>query len=141
MPETKIQPFKNEHIELALELWRRVEHIGLSAADDHASLARFLDRNPGFSQVAVHAGDLIGAVLCGHDGRRGYIHHLAVDPQHRLAGVGRALLERCLERLRRAEIQKCHAFVFQGNPFGDLFWQPEGWELRGELLVYSRHLK
>ena len=140
MPETMIQPFRDEHIDPALDLWRRIEHIGLSAGDDPANLARFLQRNTGFSQVAVRAGDLIGAVLCGHDGRRGYIHHLAVDPQNRLAGVGRSLLERCLERLREEEILKCHAFVFQGNPFGALFWQPEGWELRNELLIYSRHL-
>ncbi len=140
MPGPMILPFLAEHIEPALDLWRRIDHLGLSASDDPIHLARFLRRNPGFSQVAEKHGELIGTALCGHDGRRGYIHHLAVDPRYRRAGVGRALLERCLEMLREVKILKCHAFVFEGNPFGALFWQPEGWELRSELAVFSRFL-
>jgi ribosomal protein S18 acetylase RimI-like enzyme len=136
-----IEVFREEHIPGALGLWSATEFIGLSSADEPEALVRYLRRNPGFSFVALDgAGGVAGAVLCGHDGRRGFIHHLAVAPARRQSGVGSRLLERCLQALREAQIVKCHAFVFQDNPFGELFWQPAGWQRRDELLVYSRSI-
>jgi ribosomal protein S18 acetylase RimI-like enzyme len=138
---SSIIPFEPEHIPEALSLWRATEHIGLSGADEPEALVRFLDRNPGLSFVAVDTGRLAGTVLCGHDGRRGYIYHLVVSESRRRSGLGRRLLERCLDSLHIAGIGKCHAFVFHRNPFAERFWRPTGWELRDDLLVYSRQVE
>jgi putative acetyltransferase len=135
------QIFSIEHIPPALELWERTDHIGLSSADRPDALASYLDRNPGFSFVALDDGRLVGAVLCGHDGRRGFVHHLAVAAPHRKAGMGSRLLNLCLEALSKAGIHKCHAFVFRDNPYGELFWQPAGWQRRDELFLYSKSIE
>lgn len=124
----------------AVALWRVCPGIGLSGSDTRANVARFLDANPGLSFVARDDGRLIGAVLCGHDGRRGYITHLAVDPDARGQGVGRELVERCLAELRRERIEKCHLFVFADNADARSFWRAVGWTGRGELVVFSRFL-
>ena len=135
-----IQPFTEEHIPAAIELWRNTDHIGLSSADEPLALARYLGRNPGFSFVALDDGQVIGAVLSGHDGRRGFIHHLAVAASHRRLGLGRSLLEKCLQALASARIHKCHAFVFADNPYTELFWEPAGWQRRDELQLYSKFI-
>jgi ribosomal protein S18 acetylase RimI-like enzyme len=136
----RIRLFTEDDILPAIALWRATEHIGLSAADEPPALAGFLARNPGLSFVAVDSGALAGAVLCGHDGRRGYIHHLAVAPGRRRRHLGRLLLHHSLAALRDAGISKCHAFVFHSNPHAELFWKPEGWARREDLLVYSRNI-
>lgn len=133
-----IETFTAQHIPQALDLWRSTEHIGLSDADEPAALAAFLDRNAGFSFVVLDASHLLGTVLCGHDGRRGYIHHLAVIDDHRRSRLGARLVDACLDRLQRAGIAKCHAFVFLQNPYGELFWGRRGWERRDDLYVYSK---
>jgi N-acetylglutamate synthase len=135
-----IQIFTEQHIPEALDLWRATEHIGLSSADEPPALARYLRRNPGFSFVGIDDGALVGAVLCGHDGRRGFIHHLAIVPSHRRSGIGSQLIDHCLESLRRAGIVKCHAFVFHSNPYAGLFWEPAGWQQRENLMVYSKSI-
>jgi len=132
-----IEAFKTDHIEQALDLWHAIGNMGLSSADEPEHIARFLARNPGFSFVAIDADQLVAACLCGHDGRRGYIHHLAVLEAYRQAGLGTELLSHCLDTLHQSGIQKCHAFVFRSNPYAELFWGPGGWERRDDLLVYS----
>ena len=132
-----IQPFGEAHIGLALDLWRETEHIGLSSADEPRNLRAYRSRNLGCSFVALEEGRLVGACLCGHDGRRGYIHHLAVARPHRRGGLGTRLLARCLDALREAWVGKCHAFVFHASPYRELFWEPAGWERHDDLLVYS----
>jgi putative acetyltransferase len=140
MTGLEIREFVAGDIDAALELWRRTEGIGLSDADQPDSLHEFLSRNAGLSRVAVSGGNLVGTILCGTDSRRGYIHHLAVAAESRRKGVGRALVEAALSALNRIGIRKCHAFVFQSNSFGDLFWERSGWQRRDELQVYSKVL-
>src|SRR5262245_47853322 len=110
-----IQEMSIEHYEAVLNLWQAAEGVGLSDADSYEGIARFLDRNPGLSYVAYVGETLAGAILSGHDGRRGYIHHLAVDPAYRRQGLGQALVEHCLAALAQAGIDKCHLFVFKQN--------------------------
>lgn len=140
MPTFEIRKFVAGDTDAALQLWQRTEGIGLSDADRPDRLCEFLSRNPGLSRVAVSGGNLIGTILCGTDGRRGYIHHLAVAAESRRNGVGRALLADALSALQRIDIRKCHAFVFQSNPFGEIFWERSGWQRRDDLKVYSRML-
>lgn len=136
----EIRRLEEHDLEAALALWSESEGIGLGESDSAKHLARFLLRNPGSSWVAVRDGHLVGAALCGHDGRRGYIHHLAVASSERRTGIGRALVERCLANLRQAGILKCHIFVFAANPFGELFWGSTGWQRRDDLQMYSHFL-
>lgn len=121
-------------------LWEQTEGVGLSAADSRERITRYLERNPGHSFVAVDGAAVVGAVLCGHDGRRGYLHHLAVVPAYRRQGVGRQLVERVLAALQKAGIDKCHLFVFRTNAPALAFWQANGWQVRTELQLLSRNL-
>ena len=122
-----------------LALWQTSEGVGLSDADSEESIVRYLARNPGLSFVARDREHLVGTVLCGHDGRRGYIHHLAVSESHRHQGLGRALVGRCLSALRRAGIDKCHIFVFGDNQDTVAFWKSIGWTQRIELIMMSQY--
>lgn len=122
-----------------IALWQATEGMGLSAADSREAIARYLDRNPGMSAVAIDASGVIaGAVLCGHDGRRGYLHHLAVRAECRGQGLGRGLVDTVLEALREAGIDKCHLFVYKTNSTGRAFWEATGWEERTTLVLMSK---
>jgi ribosomal protein S18 acetylase RimI-like enzyme len=136
----QLREFVAGDIDAALHLWRQTEGIGLSDADRPDRIREFLDRNPGLSHVAASGDTLHGTILCGTDARRGYIHHLAVAAESRRSGIGRVLVESALSALQRMGIQKCHTFVFQSNPFGQLFWSRLGWQRRDDLYVYSKIL-
>jgi len=136
-----IRTFAAEDIEEALELWRRSEGIGMRGGADTASgIARYLERNPGGSFVARDGEVLVGAVLCGHDGRRGYLHHLAVAASHRRRSIGRSLMRECLARLAAEGIERCHLFVRAGNAPAERFWMHEGWSRRDDIVMMSLDL-
>ncbi len=130
---TIVRVFHIEDYDAVIALWRRAEGVGLNASDRRPAIAAYLRRNPKLSFVAEHEGRIVGAVLCGHDGRRGYLHHLAVSKRHRGRGIGRQLVNACLAKLRRAGIQKCNIFIFADNTEGMKFWKRAGWSLRREL--------
>ncbi|MDF1512399.1 MAG: GNAT family N-acetyltransferase [Anaerolineae bacterium] len=120
-----------------IALWSATEGVGLSATDDQQNIASYLVRNPGMSFIAQDGEQLVGTVLCGHDGRRGYIHHLAVAGPYRRHGIGKELVTRCLGALKAVEIDKCHLFVFAGNLEAQAFWKSSGWSHRTDLVVMS----
>jgi putative acetyltransferase len=123
------------------ELWRRTEGVGLNESDSERAITAYLHRNPGMSAVAQsQGGEVIGAVLCGHDGRRGYLHHLAVDAAHRNRGIAAQLLEWCFDRLREAGVPKCNIFLFTENQSGASFWTHNGWSSRSDLRVFQKGL-
>lgn len=132
-----IDHFAIDAYDEAHALWRRSEGIGLSHADERAGIARYLERNPGVSFTARVAGTLVGTILCGHDGRRGYVHHLAVDVGFRRRGIGTALVERCLDALYAEGIRKCHLFVYVENETAIGFWRRRGWTYRTDIAVMS----
>ena len=101
----------------------------------------FLERNAGFCFVAVEAGTIIGTILCGNDGRRGYLYHLAVDPNLRRRGIGKRLLDRSLQALKVSGIDKSHIMVFGSNESGLQFWQGAGWKTRPEIVLMSYDIK
>jgi ribosomal protein S18 acetylase RimI-like enzyme len=133
-----VRPMTIEDYGDVVALWKSADGIGLSTADERPAIARYLARNPGLSLVATADGRLVGAVLCGHDGRRGYIHHLAVADDCRGRGIGRDLVARCMEALASEGIAKCHIFVYARNTAGRGFWRANGWTLRTDLTVMSR---
>jgi ribosomal protein S18 acetylase RimI-like enzyme len=126
--------------EEAYALWSRTEGMGLSTADQRGPIERFLRRNPGLSTAARDDGLLVGTVMAGHDGRRGYLYHLAVDPAHRTRGVGRAVVARSLERLQAEGIERCLIFVFATNAAGQAYWRAVGWDERSDIRIYSKDL-
>jgi ribosomal protein S18 acetylase RimI-like enzyme len=122
-----------------LVLWESTLGIGLSAADGRPAIERYLERNPGMSFIAREGATVVGAVLCGHDGRRGFIHYLAVAPSHRRGGLGRVLVDRALEAIA-PRLQKCHLFIYADNLEAQDFWRDTGWVDRPELRVMSKEL-
>ena len=130
-----ISIMQTDDLDAALTLWRATPGIGLhDDSDSPEALRAYLRRNPDLSVVARDsAGQLVGAVLCGHDGRRGYLHHLAVAEPMRSRGIARALVAECLNGLRRRGIPKCNAFVISSNTDGRAFWQRLGWVERDDL--------
>ena len=138
---TKILPFTMDAYDRVIAVWQQCEGVGLSDADSRASIQAYLIRNPGMSFVAIADGVVVGAVLCGHDGRRGYIHHLAVHPQSRRCSLGRRLVEQCLGALQCAGIQKCHIFIFNQNESGIAFWKSVGWTPRSDIGVISKNIE
>lgn len=132
-----IRPMTPEDIPAALRLWQACDGISLRDADSPPALVRYLARNPGCSFVAVAGGELVGTVLAGHDGRRGYLHHAAVAAGRRRHGIGRGLVDRSLAALRAEGIGKVHLFVAGGNAVGAEFWNRLGWRERPDLTLMS----
>jgi ribosomal protein S18 acetylase RimI-like enzyme len=135
----KVRPMNGRDFTRVMALWRALPGIGLDGvSDSKAGIAQFLKRNPGLSLVACDKAAVVGAVLCGHDGRRGYLHHLAVALTHRKLGIGKALVERCLRSLEKQRIPKCNIFLFRSNASGRAFWKHNGWSVRNDLSVMQR---
>ncbi len=121
-----------------IELWKRTPGIGLSDADSKENINTFLERNTKLSLVCEINQKIIGTVLCGHDGRRGYIYHLAVDDAFRKKGIGKELVEQSLVKLRQQGISKCHLFLYNDNEDAMQFYEKTGWKRRYDLLIYSK---
>jgi N-acetylglutamate synthase len=137
----ELRAFILNDYEAALALWNACPGIGLSSADERGAIATFLARNAGLSFAAWRGTELVGTSLCGSDGRRGYLYHLAVKPQQRRQGVGAALASASLEALAGTGIRKCHLFVLADNEAGAAFWLAAGWTPRGDIAVYSKNLQ
>jgi ribosomal protein S18 acetylase RimI-like enzyme len=128
----------------ALGFWRTVPGLGLSSADEPDELERFLARNPGLSYGAfTPEGQVVATALAGHDGRRGFLYHVAVAPPVRGQGLSRELVDACLAALQAEGIRKVHLFVLADNVAGLDYWSApsaRGWLRRGDLVVFSRDL-
>jgi len=118
--------------------WEACDGIGLSGADSRTAIQKYLERNPGLSLIAYDDELVVGAILCGHDGRRGYVHHLAVRPDYRRQGIGRLLVDKSLAALQVCGIQKCHLFIFNDNTGAIEFWESIGWKYRLDINVISK---
>jgi len=108
--------------------------------DSPEAIARFLRRNPGMSVVALADSreatappQVVGSILCGNDGRRGYLYHVAVDAAHRREGVGQSMAEACLAALRAEGIRKCALIAFTSNGAGNAFWDAMGFNTRADV--------
>jgi N-acetylglutamate synthase len=134
----QITPMVPADCEAVLDLWGNTDGIAvLPDVDTPEYLSRFLQRNPGCSFVARSESNLVGAILGGHDSRRGFLYHMAVVPSQRGQGLGRALAERCLEALRAAGIPKVHLFVFSDNEAARSFWAHIGFRERTDIAPMS----
>ncbi len=136
----EILPMTVEDLEAVTTLWDGMEGVGLNESDDPGQLRAFLGRNPNLSLVARAGSRLVGAVMCGHDGRRGFLYHLAVLPEYRQRGVGRAMVDQCLAALGSLGLLKCNILVYVDNHSGDQFWKRGGWHDRAELKLMQHDI-
>ncbi len=113
----------------AISLWQRTEGLDLNECDTVEGLSFYLKRNPGLSFVSEDQGQLVGVVLCGHDGRRGTLRHLAVDKAYRGQGMGRELADCALRALHDAGVGKCNLYVEDSNPAALAFWRAQKWNV------------
>ncbi|MEE1948442.1 GNAT family N-acetyltransferase [Pseudomonas alcaligenes] len=119
-------------------LWRSVPGIQLRAEDEYEPFCRYLERNPGLSLLVEAEGGPIASLLAGHDGRRGYLHHLVVAPAWRGRGLASALLAEVLARLAEQGVRKSHVFVLGAAPEALAFWRARGeWLARDDVEVFS----
>ena len=122
-------------------LWMSCKNMGFNDVDDsRAGIEKFLRRNPNTSFVAEENGAVIGVILGGQDGRRGYIYHLSVAEGHRRRGVGALLADRCLQAMREEGIAKVALLVFKRNEAGNAFWESQGFSAREDVKYRNRAL-
>lgn len=120
-------------------LWLSCKGMGLNNLDDSKDgIAVFLERNPKTCFVAVKDEEIIGAIITGHDGRRGYIYHTAVSPEHRRQGIAKRLVEAALDALKEQGINKAALLVFERNKNGNEFWENIGFTVRSDVVYRNR---
>ncbi len=125
--------------EAVFDLWKATPGMGLRAGDDSKEgIGRFLKRNPTSCFVAEADNEIIGVILAGHDGRRGYIYHTAVREKYRKQGIGSALVRQVCEALAREGISRAGLLVLKTNQTGRTFWTKRGWQERCDLLYFAR---
>ena len=129
-----------QHLSQVLALWQETEGLILTYSDNVTDLTRYFSSNPQMSHVAFYGERLVGAVLCGHDGRRGYLHHLAVDSHFRGQGIGKLLVDACLRKLKLAEIHQCNLFIVDDNNNGRQFWEKYGFSVWPNIRLMSKNL-
>ena len=129
-----IRAMEVEDYEQVRALWMTIKGFAIRSMDDsREGVERFLKRNPGISVVAVEDGKIVGAILCGHDGRRGCLYHVCVDPAYRLRGIGKEMVTFCMRRLQEEGINKVSLIAFTVNDIGNAFWRCIGWTKREDL--------
>jgi ribosomal protein S18 acetylase RimI-like enzyme len=132
-----IRPLASGDFEAVRRLWTETEGLGRGPGDSLEGLGRFLARNPGLSLVAEDGAAIVGVILCGHDGRRGFIYHLAVAREHRRRGLAAELVRRCLSGLKAEGLERCLIVVVDGNEGALRFWESVGWRRRHDLSPLS----
>lgn len=119
-------------------LWMTIKGFAIRSIDDsEEGVARFLLRNPTTSVVAEEDGEIVGAILCGHDGRRGCLYHVCVREDKRMNGIGKAMVVYCMEALKKEQISKVSLIAFTVNDIGNAFWRCIGWTKREDLNYYD----
>ena len=120
------------------KLWMSIRGFAIRSMDDsREGVERFLRRNPSTSVVARVGGELVGAVHCGHDGRRGCLYHVCVREDFRRKGIGKAMVLFCTDALRAEKINKVSLIAFTSNDAGNAFWKEIGWTRRYDLNTYD----
>jgi ribosomal protein S18 acetylase RimI-like enzyme len=133
----QIHPMTIDDHDAVIQLMKATPGVSLRDADSRESTLRYLERNPGLSFIAEVGGVVVGCLMAGHDGRRGYLQHLLVLPEHRRKGIANALVEQCLARLEGLGIKKSHIDVLKTNSAAATYWGKQGWKLRTDIDRYS----
>lgn len=120
------------------KLWHRIKGFVLRSIDDsREGIERFIKRNPTTCVVAVEDGKIVGSILCGHDGRKGCMYHVCVDPDYRRRGIGKEMVSFALTKLHEEKINDVSIVAFSENEVGNRFWNSLGWEMQSNLNSYE----
>jgi len=133
-----IREMKIEDYDNVFALWKTIKGFGIRSVDDSKEgIERFLKWNPGLSVVAEEEGKIVGAILCGSDGRRGCLYHVCVHKDYRRQGIGKTMVIWCMEKLKELQINKVSLIAFTKNDIGNAFWKEIGWTRREDLNYYD----
>ena len=133
-----VREMQLEDYEKVRELWMSIQGFCIRSIDDsREGVERFVRRNPTTSIVAQADENIIGAILCGHDGRRGCLYHVCVAEEYRKHGVGKAMVTQAIKALKKEQINKIEVVAFTSNEVGNHFWKDMGWTLRDDLNRYD----
>ncbi|OZG75200.1 GNAT family N-acetyltransferase [Hahella sp. CCB-MM4] len=133
----EIRPMKLEDYDAVIRIWNESEGLTMRDSDSREAIGRYLARNPGMSFVAIWGSEVVGGVLVGTDGRRGYLQHLAVAGSYRGRGIGRQLVAAAVDGLKKEGIEKTHLFVHAVNTTAQNFYEELGWFVRDEIRMFS----
>jgi ribosomal protein S18 acetylase RimI-like enzyme len=136
--DIEIRVMNNDDFDEVHALWMGIHGFGIRSVDDsREGVERFIKRNPTTSMVALSDGHVIGAILCGHDGRRGCLYHVCVQEEYRKHGIGQKLVISCLKALKAEHVNKVNLIAFESNEIGNRFWQGLGWDFRNDVNYYE----
>jgi len=122
-------------------LWTNTDGMGLRSIDDsREGIEKFLNKNPNTNFVAENDGEVIGVILSGNDGRRGFIYHTAVSTSHRGQKIGKALLNSVYAAMKAEGINKMGLLIYTNNDNGNAFWLAQDWVNRSDLYYYDKNL-
>lgn len=146
--EISIRKMQIEDYDQVYALWMSCKGMGLNNLDDSRDgIYRFLNRNPETCFVAIDQdnskggeGVIVGVILVGNDGRRGYIHHTAVNPEHRKQGIAKELVNNAMDALKAIGIHKVTLVAFERNKIGNQFWEKMGFTKREDLVYRNKTL-
>ena len=134
----KIRPMTIEDYDEVYALWMTIKGFGIRSIDDsREGTERFLKRNPTTSIVAEADGKLVGAILCGHDGRTGCFYHVCVEDSYRHHGVGYKMVRAAIKAMQKEGVSKISLVAFKDNHIGNAFWQGIGWTEREDFNSYE----
>ena len=133
-----VRSMQIEDYDQVYALWMTIHGFSIRTIDDSRDgVEKFLKRNPTTSVVATEDGKIVGAILCGHDGRRGCLYHVCVHEDYRMHGIGRAMVVHCMNALQQEGINKVSLIAFTKNDIGNAFWKQIGWTKREDLNYYD----
>lgn len=137
----KIRKMTINDYEGVYELWINTPGMGMRSVDDSKEgIEKYLDRNPKTCFVAEVENEIVGVILSGHDGRRGYIYHVAVNDSVRKQGIGTMLVNSAIETLKEQGINKVVLVAFDKNKLGNSFWESQGFEERNDLVYRNKSI-
>ena len=136
MISMKIEKFKMQYYYEVMELWKRAE-IGVGSSDTKEEIAGVLNRNPNLFLIGREDGKIVAVVIGAFDGRRGYVHHLAVAPDYQKRGYGKIILDELIDQFRKKKVHKIHLFIVKTNHEVVDFYRHLGWDTRDDLIMMS----
>lgn len=136
----RYEVFRTEDCQNALDFWSGMPgvHLHTNGEDSVEGIEAYIRRNEGSSFIAWDEDKMVGAIMCGHDGRRGMIYHLAIAPEYRRMGVGKKLMQLSVGKLKEAGIKKCMLLVLKDNELGKSFYPSIGWNEEKMVDLYSK---
>jgi len=132
----KIENFSPQFYEDVVNIWKKTG-ISVTSSDTKKELNVMFNRNPDLCLIARINEIIIGVVMGGFDGRRGYVHHLSIDPEYQRKGYGKLLMDELIERFQKKRVHKVHLFIEKHNKDVIAFYRKLGWEIRNDLVMMS----